>query len=124
MKYLKEAYYHFAKNYNWKYSIASCLTVNFAGDIHKARIDNWPKHYDWLDKDSYVYFRDRMSKVKHEKDAALNYVLEWFKTPEEQVEVLETIKFKAQKVHLRIPSFCCFFQYILIYYTLNIFLTL
>lgn len=94
VKFACDAYYNFAKNNDYKIAIASCLTVNYAGDIHKARVDNWPKYYDWLDKDSYVYFRDRMSKVKHEKDTALNYVLEWFKTPEEQAQVLETIKFK------------------------------
>lgn len=94
VKFACDAYLNFAKMNNYKIAIASCLTVNFASNIHKERINNWPKHYDWLNEESYKYFRTRMSKVKTEKDLALNYVLEWFKTPEEQQLVLETIKFK------------------------------
>ena len=94
VKFACDAYLNFAKQSDYKLAIASCLTVNYAGNIHKARVDNWPQHYNWLNPDSYNYFRDRMSKVKHEKDTALNYVVQWFKTPQEQVKVLETIKFK------------------------------
>jgi len=94
VKFACDAYYNFAKNADYKIAIASCLTVNFASNIHKERVNNWPKHYEWLDENSYKYFRERISKAKHEKDVALSYVIEWFKTPEEQAKVIDIIKFK------------------------------
>ena len=49
VKFACDAYLNFAKQSDYKLGIASCLTVNYAGNIHKARVDNWPKHYSWLD---------------------------------------------------------------------------
>lgn len=94
VKFACDAYYHFVKNSDWKIGIASCLTVLFACNIHQTRIDKWPEHYQWLDKEAYEYFFNRLIQAKNERDYALEFVLENFTTPEEQVRVLEVIKFK------------------------------
>lgn len=94
VKFACNEYINFVKSADWKLAIASCLTVVYADEIHTARINNWPNHYEWLDKDAYSYFRNRQNEAKHEKDVALNYVLEWFTKAEDQVKVLETIKLK------------------------------
>jgi len=94
VKFACDKYLDFVKSHDYKLGIAACLTITYASDIHKARLLNWPQHYTWLDNEAYNYFRTRQQNAKHEKDVALEYVLEWFKTPEEQALVLNTIKMK------------------------------
>ena len=94
VKFACDAYLNFAKQNDYKLGIASCLTINFASDIHSSRVVEWPKLYPFLDEKCYSYFKSRMSSVKHEKDVALDLVCEWFKTSESQAQVIEVIKMK------------------------------
>ena len=94
VKFACDAYYNFVKNADWKFGIASCLTVLFAADIHQARIDNWAVHYEWLDQEAYDYFFNRLVQAKNEREYALDLVLREFTKAEDQARVLEIIKFK------------------------------
>jgi pyrroloquinoline-quinone synthase len=94
VKFACDKYLSFVKEVPTELAIASCLTVTFANNIHKERLNNWPKFYDFIDKESYEYFRSRLNIVKTEKDLASQIVLDNFKTKEEQLKVLDVIKMK------------------------------
>tara|TARA_B110000037_G_C17065720_1_gene483723 strand:+ start:765 stop:1523 length:759 start_codon:yes stop_codon:yes gene_type:complete len=94
VKFACDKYLSFVKETELKYAIASCLTVTFATEIHEARLNNWPKHYDFLTDDVFKYFKNRPHYAKIEKQFATNYILNNIKIPEEQCKVIEIIKMK------------------------------
>lgn len=94
VKFACDKYLSFVKEAPVDLAIASCLTVTFANNIHKERLNNWPKYYNFINKDDYEYFRTRLNIVKAEKDIATQIVINNFKTKQEQLKVLEVIKMK------------------------------
>lgn len=94
VKFACDKYLSFVKETELKYAIASCLTVTFASEIHEARLNNWPKHYDFLKDDVYKYFKNRPAYARIEKEFATNYILDNIKISEEQCKVIEIIKMK------------------------------
>ena len=73
---------------------SSSLTALFAPNIHRARLENWPKHYPWIEKQGYNYFRRRLSEARRDVVHGLNITLEHYTTREQQEMMLGVLQFK------------------------------
>ena len=89
-----DAYYHFARDATWQEAACSSLTELFAPKIHQKRLDNWPKHYTWIDEKGYNYFRKRLSEARRDVQHGLEITLDYFKTREQQERGLRILQLK------------------------------
>ncbi len=89
-----DAYINFARRATWQEAACSSLTELFAPEIHQRRLDNWPQHYPWIDKDGYQYFRKRLSEARRDVEHGLQITLDHFTTREQQEYALEILQFK------------------------------
>jgi pyrroloquinoline-quinone synthase len=89
-----DAYLDFARRQPWEVAASSSLTELFAPNIHQARLDNWPKHYPWIDERGYRYFRKRLSEARRDVKHGLDITLDYYRTREQQERMLEVLQFK------------------------------
>ncbi len=89
-----DAYVNFARRASWHEAACSSLTELFAPHIHQSRLDNWPKHYPWIDLDGYRYFRNRLSEARRDVQHGLEITLAHFETRQQQERALEILQFK------------------------------
>lgn len=75
--------------------VAVSLTELFASRIHKSRIDSWPEHYPWVDKQGYTYFRDRLTRSPPDAAWGLEFVKEAATTPDLQRRAREAVLYKC-----------------------------
>jgi pyrroloquinoline-quinone synthase len=76
----------------------------FAPNIHQKRLDNWPQHYPWIDKEGYGYFRQRLSEARRDVVNGLEITLDSFKTREEQEHGLNILQFKLDVLWTMLDS--------------------
>jgi len=74
--------------------VTSSLTELFAPEIHQKRLDTWPEHYPWIDKEGYFYFRKRLAEARRDVQFALNFTLDNYPTRERQERALDILQFK------------------------------
>ena len=89
-----DAYINFARQQPWEVAASSSLTELFAPKIHQARLDSWPEHYPWIDKNGYNYFRKRLSEARRDVEHGLSITLDYYKTREQQERMLGVLQFK------------------------------
>ena len=89
-----DAYVNFARRASWQEAACSSLTELFAPEIHRRRLDTWPDHYPWINKDGYQYFRQRLSEARRDVQHGLDVTLSYFTTREQQEAALEILQFK------------------------------
>lgn len=89
-----DAYVNFARRASWQEAACSSLTELFAPEIHRRRLDTWPDHYPWINKDGYSYFRKRLSEARRDVQHGLDVTLSYFTTREQQEAALEILQFK------------------------------
>ena len=89
-----DAYYHFARAATWQEAACSSLTELFAPKIHQKRLDNWPRHYTWIDEKGYHYFRKRLSEARRDVEHGLRVTLDYFHTRAEQERGLRILQLK------------------------------
>lgn len=89
-----DAYVNFARHATWQEAACSSLTELFAPKIHQNRLDNWPNHYPWIDKDGYSYFRKRLNEARRDVEHGLSITLDHFRTREQQEHALGLLQFK------------------------------
>lgn len=89
-----DAYLNFARRATWQEAASSSLTELFAPKIHQSRLDNWPKHYPWIDEKGYNYFRKRLKEARRDVQHGLDITLDYYKTREEQERALDILQFK------------------------------
>jgi len=89
-----DAYLNFARRAPWEEAASSSLTELFAPKIHQKRLDNWPKHYPWIDEKGYNYFRNRLSEARRDVQHGLDITLDYYKTREDQERMLGILQFK------------------------------
>ncbi len=51
VRFAVDAYVNFARRASWQEAASSSLTELFAPQIHQSRLDTWPQHYPWIDRD-------------------------------------------------------------------------
>lgn len=94
VRFAVDAYVNFARRASWQEAASSSLTELFAPEIHQSRLDNWPKHYPWIDTSGYDYFRGRLSQARRDVEHGLSITLDHYTTYESQQRMLEILQFK------------------------------
>lgn len=89
-----DAYVNFARRATWQEAACSSLTELFAPKIHQNRLDNWPKHYTWIEPEGYHYFRKRLAEARRDVEHGLSVTLDYFRTREQQEHALGLLQFK------------------------------
>ena len=89
-----DAYYNFARTATWQEAACSSLTELFAPKIHQKRLDNWPRHYPWIDEKGYNYFRKRLGEARRDVQHGLDVTLDYFKTRADQERALNILQLK------------------------------
>jgi pyrroloquinoline-quinone synthase len=94
VRFAVDAYINFARSRPWQEAVTSSLTELFAPEIHQKRLDTWPEHYPWIDREGYHYFRKRLSEARRDVQFALNFTLDHYRTREQQERALDILQFK------------------------------
>jgi pyrroloquinoline-quinone synthase len=94
VRFAVDAYINFARTRPWQEAVTSSLTELFAPEIHQKRLDTWPEHYPWIDREGYYYFRKRLSEARRDVQFALNFTLDHYRTREQQERALDILQFK------------------------------
>ncbi|MFZ4833025.1 pyrroloquinoline-quinone synthase PqqC [Rouxiella sp. Mn2063] len=94
VRFAVDAYVNFARRAGWQEAACSSLTELFAPQIHQARLDTWPQHYQWIEAEGYGYFRSRLSQANRDVEHGLQLALEYCNTVEKQQRMLEILQFK------------------------------
>lgn len=89
-----DAYVNFARHATWQEAACSSLTELFAPKIHQNRLDNWPRHYPWIEPEGYNYFRKRLAEARRDVEHGLSITLDHFRTREQQEHALGLLQFK------------------------------
>ena len=89
-----EAYLNFARRATWQEAACSSLTELFAPNIHQKRLDSWPQHYPWIEKEGYDYFRTRLGEARRDVEHGLTITLDHFITREQQEAALDILQLK------------------------------
>lgn len=94
VRFAVDAYLNFARRASWQEAACSSLTELFAPEIHQSRLDAWPEHYPWIDRDGYTYFRKRLSEARRDVEHGLSITLDHFTTTAAQQRALDILQFK------------------------------
>ena len=94
VRFAVDSYVNFARNASWQEAACSSLTELFAPIAHQRRLDNWPKHYPWIDEEGYQYFNQRLSEARRDVEHGLAITLEHFVTRVDQERALGILQFK------------------------------
>jgi pyrroloquinoline-quinone synthase len=94
VRFAVDAYVHFARTAPWQESVAASLTELFASDIHRQRIESWPRNYPWIRAEGLAYFRKRLDEAPRDVQHGLRLTLEHFATRAQQERALQILRFK------------------------------
>ncbi|HQT46780.1 MAG TPA: pyrroloquinoline-quinone synthase PqqC [Acidocella sp.] len=94
-RYAVDAYVNFVRERSLLEAVASSLTEMFSPTIISERVAGMLAHYDFVDKDTLVYFNARMHQAPRDADFALAYVKAHATTPELQQAALNALRFKC-----------------------------
>jgi coenzyme PQQ biosynthesis protein C len=90
-----DAYVNFVRDRSLLEAVASSLTEMFSPNIIAERVSGMLAHYDFVSKDTLVYFNARLTQAPRDADYALNYVKTHAHTAAEQQAVLAALRFKC-----------------------------
>jgi pyrroloquinoline-quinone synthase len=76
-------------------AVAASLTELSAPDLMRTRIAAFERHYPWIEPDGLAYFRARVSQGRRDSREALDLVLSWARTREEQKRAVAALRFKC-----------------------------
>lgn len=90
-----EAYVRFVRERSLLEAVASSLTELFSPTIISERVSGMLKSYDFINETTLAYFNARLTQAPRDSDFALDYVKREARTPAEQEQVLEALRFKC-----------------------------
>jgi pyrroloquinoline-quinone synthase len=76
-------------------AVAASLTELSAPDLMRTRIDAFERHYTWIEPEGLAYFRTRVSQGRRDSREALDLVLGWARTRDEQERAVAALRFKC-----------------------------
>ncbi|MGI5377491.1 pyrroloquinoline-quinone synthase PqqC [Streptomyces sp. CA-251387] len=76
-------------------AVAASLTELSAPDLMRTRIDAFERHYQWIEPEGLAYFRARVSQGRRDSREALDLVLSWARSREEQESAVAALRFKC-----------------------------
>lgn len=94
VRFAVDAYVNFVRGATWQEAACSSLTEMFAPAIHQQRLDGWPQHYPWIEREGYAYFRNRLSEARRDVEHGLQITLDYFTTWELQQRALSILQLK------------------------------
>lgn len=90
-----DAYVRYVRDKSLLEAVASSLTELFSPTIISERVSGMLRHYDFISEDTLRYFGHRMTQAPRDSDFALDFVRREARTPEQQEQVLEALRFKC-----------------------------
>jgi pyrroloquinoline-quinone synthase len=76
-------------------AVAASLTELSAPDLMRTRIEAFERHYPWIEPDGLAYFRARVSQGRRDSGEALDLVLGWARTRDDQERAVSALRFKC-----------------------------
>ncbi|MFI0776699.1 pyrroloquinoline-quinone synthase PqqC [Streptomyces sp. NPDC021212] len=76
-------------------AVAASLTELSAPGIMRTRIEAFERHYPWIEREGLRYFRDRVGQGGRDSAEALDLVLTWARTPEDEERAVAALTFKC-----------------------------
>lgn len=95
VRFAVDAYVTFARIRPWVEAVASSLTELFAPDLMAQRLAAFERHYPWIDPDGLAYFRARLHQAPRDSEHALEVVIRYCRTEQEQARAVEALSFKC-----------------------------
>ncbi|HYG90167.1 MAG TPA: pyrroloquinoline-quinone synthase PqqC [Azospirillum sp.] len=95
-RYAVDAYVTFCSRKSILECVASSLTELFAPAIHRERIAGFEQNYDFANDSTLSYFRKRLDQAPRDVRFGLQYVLDNARTPEQQQQALDALRFKTE----------------------------
>ena len=95
VRFAVDAYVTFARTRPWVEAVASSLTELFAPDLMAERLAAFQRWYPWIDADGLAYFRTRVSQGRRDSREALDLVLGWARTHDDQERAVAALRFKC-----------------------------
>ncbi|WP_326655474.1 MULTISPECIES: pyrroloquinoline-quinone synthase PqqC [unclassified Streptomyces] len=77
-------------------AVAASLTELAAPGIMSTRIAAFERHYRWIEADGLIYFRNRIGQGSRDSAEALELVLAWAGTRQEQEAAVAALAFKCE----------------------------
>ncbi|WP_055551773.1 pyrroloquinoline-quinone synthase PqqC [Streptomyces sp. NBRC 110028] len=77
-------------------AVAASLTELSAPGIMRTRIEAFERHYRWIEREGLRYFRDRVGQGSRDSAEALDLVLTWARTPEDEERAVAALTFKCE----------------------------
>ncbi|MEW2515854.1 pyrroloquinoline-quinone synthase PqqC [Streptomyces sp. NPDC046870] len=90
-----EGYVTFCRLRSALEAVAASLTELTAPGLMRRRIEAFERHYPWIAPDGLAYFRARVDQGRRDSAEALDLVLEWARTREEQEKAVAALSFKC-----------------------------
>jgi pyrroloquinoline-quinone synthase len=90
-----DAYVHFVRERSVLEAVASSLTELFAPTIIAERVSGMLSHYAFITAEMLAYFEPRLTQAPQDVTFALAYVTEHARSPEQQAQVLDALRFKC-----------------------------
>ncbi|KQT66219.1 pyrroloquinoline quinone biosynthesis protein PqqD [Aureimonas sp. Leaf460] len=90
-----DAYVTFVRERSLLEAIASSLTELFSPNVIGMRVRGMLEHYDFISPETLAYFDKRPVQAKRDSDFALDYCVRHARRAEEQLAVLDALRFKC-----------------------------
>jgi pyrroloquinoline-quinone synthase len=95
VRFAVDAYVTFARRRPWIEAVAASLTERFAPDLMKERIAAFERHYTWVDPSGLSYLRTRLIQAPRDASQALELVVQYCRTREQQERAIAAVTFKC-----------------------------
>lgn len=99
-----DAYVNFVRDRSLLEAVASCLTEMFSPRIIADRVEGMLRNYDFITHDTLAYFMPRLTQAPTDVAFALDYVKQYADTPEKQLLVLDTLRFKCDVLWVQLDA--------------------
>jgi pyrroloquinoline-quinone synthase len=85
----------FARTRPWIEAVAATLTELFAPDLMRERLAAFERHYTWVDPAGLAYFKARLTQAPRDAAYALDLVIHYCTTREQQERTVAALAFKC-----------------------------
>jgi coenzyme PQQ biosynthesis protein C len=99
-----DAYVHFVRDRTLLEAVASSLTELFSPLVIAERVAGMLAHYDFVSRDTLVYFNARLHQAPRDADFALDYVKTHARDREAQNAVLGALRFKCDVLWVQLDA--------------------
>ena len=95
VRFAVDAYVSFARARPWTEAVASGLTEMFSPDLMKRRLGAMLEKYPWISRDGLAYFESRIGVTTADGIKALDLVVEYCTTRQQQDAAIAALAFKC-----------------------------